>query len=308
MIVVSSQIPANARKKFINAGYRIVGSHSAVSVCHWTKESLRRDRVCYKEKWYGIESHRCMEMTPSIIWCTHKCQFCWRFLGFTEQGEPSPDDPVDIIEESIRARRSLLTGFKGNSSVDIKKWKEAVNPTSVAISLAGEPTLYPRISELIAELDSRNMSTFLVTNGTMPDRLESLEVEPTNLYITLSAPDKSTYLKVNRPSILDGWERLNRSLELMENFDCRKILRLTLVKGLNMKNPDKYAEIISKTQPDFVEPKGYSWVGESRQRLGEKNIPTLDEIRSFSNEIENRTDYSIVEEDENSRVLLMSRK
>ena len=61
-----SQIPKEAVAKFTNAGYRVVGTHSAVSVCHWTKESLRRGRVCYKERWYKIESHRCLELTPSV--------------------------------------------------------------------------------------------------------------------------------------------------------------------------------------------------------------------------------------------------
>ena len=28
--------------------YHIVGEHGGVKVCHWTKESLLRDRQCYK--------------------------------------------------------------------------------------------------------------------------------------------------------------------------------------------------------------------------------------------------------------------
>ena len=198
------QLTQEAVKRFTNAGYRIVGTHSAVSICHWTKESLRRDRVCYKEKWYGIKSHRCLELTPSLVWCTHKCQFCWRPLDFTKAGEPKPDDPKEIIDGCIEQRRMLLTGFKGSEVVDKKKWEEAINPTSAAISLAGEPTMYSRIGDLIAEFKKRDMTTFLVINGTRPDRLKSLANEPTNLYISLCAPDKETYLKVNRPLISDG--------------------------------------------------------------------------------------------------------
>lgn len=301
------QIPEEAVKRFVNASYRIVGSHSAVSVCHWTKESLRRNRVCYKEKWYGIESHRCLEMTPSLVWCTHKCQFCWRPLGFTKTGEPKPDEPSDIIDGCIRERRLLLTGFKGFDKVDKKKWEEAIKPTNAAISLAGEPTMYARISDLIAEFKRRNFSTFLVTNGTRPDRLESLDVEPTNLYVSLCAPDKETYLKVNRPLIADGWGRLNESLGLMNNFNCRKVLRLTLVKGLNLKSPEKYAALVRKTNPDVVEPKGYSWVGESRKRLGEENVPTMEEMRAFAEALADRTGYDIVDEDRPSKVFLLKR-
>jgi len=301
------QIPKEAAKRFVNASYRIVGTHSAVSVCHWTKESLRQGRVCYKEKWYGIESHRCLEMTPSLVWCTHKCQFCWRPLAFTMAGEPKPDEPAEIIDGCIAARRLLLTGFKGFDKVDKKKWEEAIEPTTAAISLAGEPTMYPRISDLIAEFKKRNFSTFLVTNGTRPDRLKSLDTEPTNLYVTLCAPDKETYLKVNRPLVPDGWERLNESLELVKSFNCRTVLRLTLVKGLNLKSPEGYAKLVKKAEPDIVEPKGYSWVGESRKRLGEENVPTMEDMYDFSKTLADKSGYKITDKDEPSKVLLLKR-
>jgi tRNA wybutosine-synthesizing protein 1 len=301
------QLIQGAVKRFTNAGYRIVGTHSAVSICHWTKESLRRGRVCYKEKWYGIESHRCLQMTPALVWCTHQCQFCWRPLDFTKTGGPKPDDPREIIDGCIEQRRMLLTGFKGSGVVDKKKWEEAIRPTSAAISLAGEPTMYSRIGDLIAEFKKRDMTTFLVTNGTRPDRLKSLTTEPTNLYITLCAPDKETYLKVNRPLISDGWERLNKSLELMKSFSCRKVLRLTLVKGLNLKSPEKYAKFVLKAQPDFVEPKGYSWVGESRQRLDENNVPKMDDMRKFATALAKETGYKIEAENEPSKVILLKK-
>ena len=59
------------------SGYRIVGSHSGVKMCRWTKSMLRGRGGCYKHTFYGIESHRCMESTPSLA-CANKCVFCWR--------------------------------------------------------------------------------------------------------------------------------------------------------------------------------------------------------------------------------------
>lgn len=305
---MSTGIPQKAKGKFFKAGYRMVGNHSAVEICHWTKESLRSGRVCYKEKWYGIESHRCLEMTPSLIWCSHKCQFCWRPLEFTISSEPKPDDPKEIIDGCMEMRRLLLTGFKGNVKVDVKKWEEAINPTNAAISLAGEPTLYSKISDLIKEFRRRNMSTFLVTNGTRPDRLKTLDEEPTNLYISLCAPDKETYVKTCRPMLKDGWKRLNESLEVMKSFSCRKVIRLTLVKGLNMKNPEKYAKLILKADPDFLEPKAFMWVGGSRQRLKEENMPSMEDIRKFSEKLSELTGYGIKDMDQGSRVTLLSKK
>ena len=53
------------------------GSHSGVKLCRWTKSMLRGRGGCYKHSFYGIESHRCMETTPSLA-CANKCVFCWR--------------------------------------------------------------------------------------------------------------------------------------------------------------------------------------------------------------------------------------
>lgn len=301
------QIPKETLARFEKAGYRIVGNHSGVSICHWTKESLRTGRVCYKEQWYSIKSHRCLEMSPSIAWCNHQCRFCWRPFECSACGEPGSDEPADIIDGCIEARKSLLTGFGGRDGTDRKKWEEAMKPTSAAISLAGEPTLYPRIGELIAEFNRRRMTSFLVTNGTMPDRLNSLSSEPTNLYVSLCAPDRETYLKVNRPLIKDGWERLNRTLEIMRSFNCRKVLRLTLVKGLNMHSVEEYARLVNKASPDIIEPKGYSWVGDSRERLGEENVPSMNEMRDFSSNLSELSGYRIEAENEPSKVLLLKR-
>ncbi|NXV91714.1 TYW1 synthase, partial [Calonectris borealis] len=62
---------------FLFSGYKLIGSHSGVKLCRWTKSMLRGRGGCYKHTFYGIESHRCMEATPSLA-CANKCVFCWR--------------------------------------------------------------------------------------------------------------------------------------------------------------------------------------------------------------------------------------
>lgn len=59
-----------------------MGSHSGVKMCRWTKSMLRGRGGCYKHTFYGIESHRCMESTPSLA-CANKCVFCWRWYSYT---------------------------------------------------------------------------------------------------------------------------------------------------------------------------------------------------------------------------------
>ena len=71
--MVTPQLRAALTKQ----GYKILGSHSGVKLCRWTKAQLRGRGGCYKHSFYGIESHRCMETTPSLA-CANKCVFCWR--------------------------------------------------------------------------------------------------------------------------------------------------------------------------------------------------------------------------------------
>ncbi|MEM2175162.1 MAG: radical SAM protein, partial [Candidatus Micrarchaeia archaeon] len=157
-------------KKYRKAGYRIVGAHkhSAVEICRWTKSVLRGKRNCYKAV-YGIKSHRCIQMTPTIDFCPFSCKFCWRTFGPDRfKGNTEWDSPKEIVDKIIDAQIELLSGFGGNPLTPKHLWEEAKKPAHVAISLDGEPTLYPYISELIKEIKTRGMTAFLVTNGTMP--------------------------------------------------------------------------------------------------------------------------------------------
>src|SRR5438445_10778571 len=38
-----------------------VSDHGTVELCHWTKKSFKNEGDCYKMKFYGITTHRCME-------------------------------------------------------------------------------------------------------------------------------------------------------------------------------------------------------------------------------------------------------
>ncbi len=78
-----------------------------------------------------------------------------------------------------------------------ERWIEGNEPNNVAISLSGEPTFYPYLPELIEEYEKRGFTTFLVTNGTIPEMLA--KVSPSQLYMSLDAPDLETYLKVCQP-------------------------------------------------------------------------------------------------------------
>jgi len=290
--------------------YAIVGKHSGVKLCHWMRQSLLYQRECYKQTFYGIKSHRCLQMTPSVNQCNQMCLFCWRHQGFTEQEFNEIDNPKYILEKSIEAQQKLITGFKGDDRCDLKKWEEANHPNMVACSLTGEPTLYPRLSEFFDECHKRKMTTFLVTNGTNPDALKNMDVLPKQLYVSIVAPNKDVYKKICSPLISKGWDRINQTLDLLPSLDTRTVIRHTLVDGWNMdkKYIKEYAQLNKKADPLFVEPKGYVFVGYSRKRMNISNMPPHTNIKDFGEKLAKEMGYNLIMEKPDSRVVLLSNK
>jgi len=137
-------------------------------------------------------------MTPSVFYCTQQCLYCWRAqsgdlgIKWNELKLPKWDSPEEVVDGCIKAQLEILSGYKGNPKTNKRKLEEAFNPKHAAISLAGEPTLYKPIGELIKVFHKRGFTTFLVSNGTLPSVLANLDEEPTQLYISVSAPNKNT--------------------------------------------------------------------------------------------------------------------
>ena len=294
----------NYRNLLIKQQYRIYNDHAAVKLCHWMKESLVRGRCCYKQDFYGISSHRCLQMTPAINECSHMCTFCWRVQ---EHDFDIKDwaEPKDMLDALIEHQRKLITGFKGDSRVSKEMFEEAWNPNQVAISLAGEPITYPYLSDFLKECHRRDMTTFMVTNGTYPERLVELDELPRQLYVTVAAPNEDTYRKVCRPKETGCWSRLMRTLEILPSLDTRTVIRHTLVKDINMCDVEEYARLDRIADPDLIEPKGYVFVGGSRMRLSMANMPSMDEIRGFSAKLGNLVGMEIIKERADSRVVLL---
>ncbi len=297
-------------------GYHILGERGAFKACQWQQKSLIEGRSCYKQKFYGIESHRCVQMTPVVDKCTQECQFCWRVIPSdigltwdqTSVTEGNVLGPEELLDAVLAANLRSLGGYNPEVApqVDRKAYLEAREPKHVAISLAGEPTLYPMLSEFIELVRSRGMTSFLVTNGTQPDVLSDM-TPPTQLYVTLAAPDRETHRGLCRPLLKDGWERLLQSQELLSSLSCRTVNRLTMVSGRNMSGLRSFAQLISMGEPDFVEVKGYMFLGSSRGRLNAESTPSHMAIRAFSEKLSALTGYYLQDEQAESRVVLLSR-
>lgn len=307
------KIDPETEKHLRKAKYGVFG-HSAVQICAWTKKSLHNEGFCYKQKFYGIDTHRCMEFSPAAVFCGMNCIFCWRpmeFMRFRRMKAKEVDGPKEIYEMLMEERRKLLSGFPGDGKTDPSKFGESLKPNHFAISLSGEPTLYPKLPELVRFLRKlpETKSVFIVTNGQEPGMLERLadETLPTQMYLSVNAPNKTLFKKINRPVYKDGWERFLKSLEIFGRMKTRRVLRLTMIKGMNMEKKfiKDYADIIRKGNPHFLEIKAYMWIGFSRKRMKEENMPLHEEIRAFAKEIEKASDFEILDEKGDSRVVLL---
>ena len=171
-----TRIEPQLASRLAKQSYHLVGEHGGVKVCHWTKQSLIADRSCYKGTFYGIQSHGCMQMAPNVDTCNLACTYCWR-EPHSDTLNKIDDDPYDLFLQSVRAHRRLITGFGGHPSVPREKWVDAQDPKHVAISLNGEPTLYSRLSEFLEICHQHGVSTFLVTNGSLPKVIEKYIAE-----------------------------------------------------------------------------------------------------------------------------------
>ncbi|MGV9205695.1 MAG: radical SAM protein [Promethearchaeia archaeon] len=397
-------------ESYTKSNYRIIGkeNHSAIKPCHWLKQKLltgRKNRNCYKEI-FGVESHRCLQNTPSLAFCNHQCVFCWRDVesgSISNEFLVEPDKPEYLVEEMLRHQKNLIRNhlplkrFLDNyeimidivhcmlinegkhnisslsKSIHVSKTKinralnllknqnflkpvdqnynfyvldedivhcisdrkevellinreltspdeimqahsEAMRPNHAAISLDGEPFLYPYISDLVREFRNRKMTTFIVTNGTLPERIEEMESYPSQLYISLPAANERQYKKVCRPKVRDGWDKIMNTLELVETLPCRTLVRLTAVKNLNIKESDikEYAKVIERANPDFFEIKGFTLQAKAlriNKRLKTEHaanyyFPVYEELKNFAQKFEEVSNFPLIYENQVSRDFL----
>lgn len=73
-----------------------------------------------------------------------------------------------------------------------------MNPVHCALSLVGEPIMYPEINKFLRLLHDRKISSFLVTNAQFPDAIRQLD-PCTQLYVSVDASTKDSLKKIDRP-------------------------------------------------------------------------------------------------------------
>ena len=294
--------------------YHLIGSHSAVKKCYWVHKALTQRQFCYKGKFYGIESHRCIQFSPAVLWCWNSCLHCWRLrpsdvMNWEESSLPSIDDPEFIAEVTIEEHKRTISGYFAYPNIDRNMLEEAMKPRHVAISLTGEATLYPRLGELIREFHKKDLTTFLVTRGIRPDILANLDEEPSQLYVSLEAYDEESYKYFNKPIFPNLWKLTLKTLEILPSFTSPTVIRITLIKGFNNseKSLKSFAKLINIAQPTFIEVKAYMHIGASITRLNRESMPYHEEVRTFAKSLAKEISYNVVSESRPSRVVLLSK-
>lgn len=304
-------------KSLTKQGYTIVGSHSGVKICRWTKSALRGRGSCYKFAFYGIKSHLCMETTPSLA-CSNKCVFCWRH-GTNPVAKSNwrweLDPPEKVFEGAKAGHYQKIKQMRGVPGIQMDRFQEAFQIKHCALSLVGEPIFYPYINEFVKMLHDERISSFLVCNAQHPDNLAALD-RVTQLYVSIDAPTKIDLKKVDRPLNSDFWERLMACLDILRTTQShqRTVFRLTLVKGFNMGDISAYADMVERARPSQIEIKGATFCGSSNSNgnpLTMQNIPFYDECKVFVQELEAELksrglDYELAAEHAHSCCILMA--
>ncbi len=240
----------------------------------------------------------------------------------------SPDEDKYILHERVRNALNTREDIDTIIHKDVTTIKEiktafenAKHPKHAAISLAGEPTLYPYIGELVQEFRKREMCTFIVSNGTQPEVIRELWEKnqlPTQLYITLPAPNRESYLRICRPMIRGGWEKLLETLTMLPQLPCRTVVRITSVKylNINLEMVPEYVKILKESPPDFIDIKGFTVEAhalEMQKRLGGEHElreyrPTHGDLMEFAQALEKQGGFKIIEAHEQSRDILLRGK
>jgi tRNA wybutosine-synthesizing protein 1 len=222
-------------------------------------------------------------------------------------------EPEQIVSKLMEERRKLIMGHYGDARHEKQKLDESLLPAHYAISLSGEPTMYPKLPDLIKYLKSlpETKSIFLVTNGQEPDMLQKLKDEnalPTQLYLSTNAADYKSFLEINRPRYEDSWERWNTSLRMLSKLNTRTVLRITLIRNYNDGDEmiPAFASMLKNSSPNFVEIKSYMHIGRSTNRLEHDNMLDMDEVRHFASKLSEQSEiFSIMDESFISKIVVL---
>ncbi|NP_001399108.1 S-adenosyl-L-methionine-dependent tRNA 4-demethylwyosine synthase TYW1B isoform 2 [Homo sapiens] len=206
------------------------------------------------------------------------------------------------------ALREALTK-QGVPGVKAERFEEGMTVKHCALSLVGEPIMYPEINRFLKLLHQCKISSFLVTNAQFPAEIRNLE-PVTQLYVSVDASTKDSLKKIDRPLFKDFWQQFLDSLKALAVKQQRTVYRLMLVKAWNVDELQAYAQLVSLGNPDFIEVKGVTYCRESSaSSLTMAHVPWHEEVVQFVRELVDLIpEYEIACEHEHSNCLLIAHR
>lgn len=167
-----------------------------------------------------------------ICCVANKCVFCWRQSAnpVTRGFDYVMDPPEMIIEEAIAKHVRMIKQIRGVPGVVPQRFAEALQPRHCALSLVGEPVIYPAINRFVELLHEKGISSFMVTNAQFPQQMRDLS-PVTQLYVSVDAATPVELKAIDRPIFADYWERFIECLDILRTKKERTVFRLTLVRS-----------------------------------------------------------------------------
>jgi wyosine [tRNA(Phe)-imidazoG37] synthetase (radical SAM superfamily) len=219
-------------------------------------------------------------------------------ITLLEQGIPIET----IIERSITTEKEIRDTHA-----------EAYSPSHAAISLGGEPVLYPFISEFVAEFRRRHFTTFIVTNGTRPDLIKKMNTLPTQMYVSMPVDSPQDYARICRPGSGKQWDNFLETLELLPTLSCRTCIRITAIQSLNMERAEGFARLIERAYPNFIDIKAFTLEAASlligkrlQDHTPRKSFqPSFKELQAFAQRLSEAGNFPIIEQVKKSRDILL---
>jgi tRNA wybutosine-synthesizing protein 1 len=155
----------------------------------------------------GIHGTWCQSRL-TLFFSETRCVFCWRHhtnpVGRTWRWKM--DDAVTLVNGAIKEHKGMIKQMKGVPGVLPERLAEGMDPKHCALSLVGEPIMYPEIDKFVSLLHEKKISTFLVTNAQFPDAITNLPAI-TQLYVSVDAATPETLKAIDRPLFGDYWVR-----------------------------------------------------------------------------------------------------
>ena len=155
--------------------------------------------VCMHFVWFVILANVSMHVPSLIGWTGERGHRLLVFHG------PVAKDLLAVFSHGCTS---------GVPGVVSNRFEEGMHIKHCALSLVGEPIMYPEINKFMDILHSRQISSFLVTNAQFPEEIRNLR-PVTQLYVSIDASTEQSLKKIDRPLFKDFWPRFMDCLTAM---------------------------------------------------------------------------------------------